>query len=258
MKLFTGKESKALKELLSKAVNKDEVLSLESLHGFLYCLAIIPETIVPSEWLPCIFGEEMIEVEDEEEGDRLFGVLFAAYNRFIDANDHDELTFPFDIGALKTNDLDRIRRWAYGFFLGTTLRPQVWGIPASDEFDDNGRLLKTPDEEDVDEDGKEIAACVMILMGVAFPEKIPELFVDADEKPLDDPIRVREQEVRSFMLLPQAIETLQSYARWVRDEKRARPRPDIPLQPRRAEKIGRNEPCPCGSGRKYKKCCGAS
>ncbi len=25
--------------------------------------------------------------------------------------------------------------------------------------------------------------------------------------------------------------------------------------PIRAEKIGRNEPCPCGSGRKYKKCC---
>jgi preprotein translocase subunit SecA len=24
----------------------------------------------------------------------------------------------------------------------------------------------------------------------------------------------------------------------------------------RVEKIGRNEPCPCGSGKKYKKCCG--
>jgi uncharacterized protein YecA (UPF0149 family) len=23
-------------------------------------------------------------------------------------------------------------------------------------------------------------------------------------------------------------------------------------------KVGRNEPCPCGSGTKYKKCCGAS
>ena len=22
------------------------------------------------------------------------------------------------------------------------------------------------------------------------------------------------------------------------------------------EKVGRNEPCPCGSGKKYKKCCG--
>lgn len=27
-------------------------------------------------------------------------------------------------------------------------------------------------------------------------------------------------------------------------------------QPRNVEKIGRNEPCPCGSGKKYKKCCG--
>ncbi|HKL25871.1 MAG TPA: SEC-C metal-binding domain-containing protein [Desulfuromonadales bacterium] len=31
-------------------------------------------------------------------------------------------------------------------------------------------------------------------------------------------------------------------------------RPPAPV--RRAEKIGRNDPCPCGSGRKYKKCCG--
>jgi hypothetical protein len=31
-----------------------------------------------------------------------------------------------------------------------------------------------------------------------------------------------------------------------------------PVQPirRQAEKVGRNDPCPCGSGRKYKKCCG--
>jgi SWIM/SEC-C metal-binding protein len=30
-----------------------------------------------------------------------------------------------------------------------------------------------------------------------------------------------------------------------------------PPQPKVAEKkVGRNEPCPCGSGNKYKKCCG--
>ncbi len=28
-----------------------------------------------------------------------------------------------------------------------------------------------------------------------------------------------------------------------------------PQRPVRSEKIGRNQPCPCGSGRKYKKCC---
>jgi preprotein translocase subunit SecA len=26
---------------------------------------------------------------------------------------------------------------------------------------------------------------------------------------------------------------------------------------RSGEKVGRNDPCPCGSGKKYKKCCGA-
>ena len=32
-----------------------------------------------------------------------------------------------------------------------------------------------------------------------------------------------------------------------------------PILPARAEeKPGRNEPCPCGSGKKYKKCCGAN
>ena len=31
-----------------------------------------------------------------------------------------------------------------------------------------------------------------------------------------------------------------------------------PAKPRVAEeKIARNEPCPCGSGKKYKRCCGA-
>lgn len=31
-----------------------------------------------------------------------------------------------------------------------------------------------------------------------------------------------------------------------------------PVQPIHKEKkeIGRNDPCPCGSGKKYKKCCG--
>nr|WP_238346205.1 SEC-C metal-binding domain-containing protein [Luteimonas saliphila] len=32
----------------------------------------------------------------------------------------------------------------------------------------------------------------------------------------------------------------------------------FPQAPRRREAVpGRNDPCPCGSGRKYKKCCGA-
>ena len=31
-----------------------------------------------------------------------------------------------------------------------------------------------------------------------------------------------------------------------------------PTQAKASDKIGRNDPCPCGSGKKYKKCCGAN
>ncbi|MBN2684480.1 MAG: SEC-C domain-containing protein [Pontiellaceae bacterium] len=34
------------------------------------------------------------------------------------------------------------------------------------------------------------------------------------------------------------------------------PKPAVPVV-RKGEKVGRNDPCPCGSGRKYKKCCGS-
>ncbi len=34
--------------------------------------------------------------------------------------------------------------------------------------------------------------------------------------------------------------------------------PKKPVVKKAAEKVGRNDPCPCGSGKKYKKCCGAS
>jgi preprotein translocase subunit SecA len=37
-----------------------------------------------------------------------------------------------------------------------------------------------------------------------------------------------------------------------REASPARPAPPVP----RFGKVGRNDPCPCGSGKKYKRCCG--
>jgi uncharacterized protein YecA (UPF0149 family) len=36
------------------------------------------------------------------------------------------------------------------------------------------------------------------------------------------------------------------------------PFPPSPLTHYEGRKIGRNEPCPCGSGKKFKRCCGSS
>ncbi len=48
--------------------------------------------------------------------------------------------------------------------------------------------------------------------------------------------------------LPRLLQNLATY--W-RDPKRVYPK-TVPI---RVQKIGRNDPCPCGSGQKYKKCC---
>ena len=34
--------------------------------------------------------------------------------------------------------------------------------------------------------------------------------------------------------------------------------PKKPVTAKKTDTIGRNDPCPCGSGKKYKKCCGAN
>ncbi len=52
-----------------------------------------------------------------------------------------------------------------------------------------------------------------------------------------------------------ALPGLQGLARKVRERS---PLPGGTDGPARTEKVGRNDPCPCGSGRKYKKCCGRS
>ncbi len=37
----------------------------------------------------------------------------------------------------------------------------------------------------------------------------------------------------------------------------APPISDVPVEQAKGEQtVGRNDPCPCGSGKKYKKCCG--
>jgi hypothetical protein len=40
------------------------------------------------------------------------------------------------------------------------------------------------------------------------------------------------------------------------EKKLLKPIQTLPTKPGEKKKIGRNDPCPCGSGKKYKKCCG--
>ncbi len=73
--------------------------------------------------------------------------------------------------------------------------------------------------------------------------------------------RVDEEIVRYLFLLDPAI---QQQEREAADRERAysysgsdtEEAPKVKTVVRKSKKIGRNDPCPCGSGKKYKKCCG--
>ena len=54
-------------------------------------------------------------------------------------------------------------------------------------------------------------------------------------------------------LIPSAVHAIDEY--WKTRRGDVRPERGAP---RGGRKVGRNDPCPCGSGRKYKRCCGAN
>ena len=78
---------------------------------------------------------------------------------------------------------------------------------------------------------------------------------DPDMRPYKEPMS---DEQREKLLVGAAAGVMRIYKYF----RRRHPLADIPLDPgnstyrRFVPKTGRNEPCPCGSGKKFKNCCG--
>jgi len=86
----------------------------------------------------------------------------------------------------------------------------------------------------------------ILLQGLAQPElrdriDVVQRTIDLYER-LKKPDKIHEYKTMLHKLMPSASQTSLYY----------KPSPVI-----KPAKTGRNEPCPCGSGKKYKKCCGA-
>jgi hypothetical protein len=64
---------------------------------------------------------------------------------------------------------------------------------------------------------------------------------------------------RHYTLISDTIEEMQGWAAFQRERKRTAPSPPPSLNKQQTvvntQKVGRNDPCPCGSGKKYKHCC---
>lgn len=224
--MLTPAENSQIIELLSCAAQQDQILNLAELQGFLYGLAITPETIEPSEWLPQVFGEENYTFKDREQGAHLITELLVICNRVENLHQQGLLHFPYCLKDPSEDTVANALDWGFGFNLALEMRPEIWL--------GNGPLDKEKDDDC-------LFASFSVLNGIAWADEVDEL--SADEECPNQPKDECELLATLLMALPEAVDVIQGYA--VR----------LKTHPSR---MGRNEPCPCGSKIKFKSCCSDS
>ena len=58
-------------------------MQLSDLDGFLTAIVIGPEPILPSEWLPVVWGSDEPDFENAEQAERVLGLILGRDNEII-------------------------------------------------------------------------------------------------------------------------------------------------------------------------------
>ena len=111
--MLTATEKKNLQNLLAMADDPDNTFSYDELLGYLFGLAMTPELICPSEWMPVIFGGDLPDFDSVEEMQKMTGSLMQVYNKYIDDFHNNKLTFPFNIEKLQDEPVGSTLRMGF-------------------------------------------------------------------------------------------------------------------------------------------------
>lgn len=228
----TDQRLKNLNELLRSVTDEDGML-LSEFDGFCTGLLVCPEMIPPSEWLPEIWGSSgMPEFDSEQALQNALDLIMGHYNEVAESLIPPEFEYGpvFEHDSLTEETV--WQEWVSGFERAMRLRADAWE-----------RIVESGDEE--------AAASVNMILAL---QGISEDYSDLSES------KIAELREKAPDLITDLVIALN---RWTKDSKSA----DLgswefdqfsSSAPYRSTKVGRNDPCPCGSGRKYKRCCGAT
>jgi uncharacterized protein len=211
-------------------------LRYHELQGFLFAVGSAPELVRPSDWLPVVFGGQEAGFETLEEARAILGELMALYNVVNASAGSDRATLPPDCRFRRKvlanfDDGAAVSLWSRGF-----LRGHQWLVEACEDA--------VPDQLDQD-----FALWLMTLTFFASRRLAERYLKELGRSDLEEAATAFR---RAF---PDA---LAEYARLGRTIHKVMMDHTHKTEVRAGAKVGRNDPCPCGSGRKYKKCCGAS
>lgn len=215
--------------LASPAAPRRAMSALE-IDGYLTGVIVAPALISPTRWMGGLWGDDAPVFDDAAQIGSALGAIGAMFNALGGRIEQSllqlEATHVCDYrpGFLPMHGKpshDDVRAWVGGFRKAMALVPAEWSALILDE---RTKVIVEP------------------FVG----------FIDLGaDSVIDLPDDIEERLDAAAALIPRAILLLRKIAA-IRAARKPAPQPPI------RGKIGRNEPCPCGSGKKFKRCCSSA
>jgi uncharacterized protein len=221
---LSEKEFDELDQFLLSDRTPEDTMTMDTLHGYMTAIAIGPETIMPAEWLLKIWGDDAKQVpkwKNAKEEERIINLIMRFMNEVLVTFEVAPKEFEplFCEAEHEGENLIDAEAWCWGFWEGMELRPGSW----DPIFESDLAPLMHP----------------IYLLGA---DEIEEEELAEVETPM--------QGHKLALAIEANLPAI--YKFWVPLRKAA-----VQTIKREEPKVGRNDDCPCGSGKKYKKCCGA-
>ncbi|HAG93859.1 MAG: YecA family protein [Pseudomonadales bacterium] len=226
---LTQEELDWLDAVLEKYGTDAAIINVSELDGFLTALVSGPNMVMPSQWLPAIWetesGPDSVPWENEAEASRFMALVMQHMNNntavLMESPEQYEAMF---MQAEENGEIHTIvDDWCLGYMRGVALGGGWEQLP--EEYEQHLMAIAIHADLEIQEE-----------LDKQTPE-ILQLMVERIE-----PAAVA---LHGYWLSQRMTETAGMPA-------------GVPTQPtlfRDEPKVGRNDPCPCGSGKKFKKCC---
>jgi uncharacterized protein len=205
------------------------IRSFEALDGLFCALICAPRFVPPSEYIGIVMGSND-SFANEREATKVMDLMFRHFNMIVEQLQRTRRTDDIYVPALIVDEqgVPAGNEWAAGFMCGVSLSEEGWP-----------ELMQTT----------ELAEMIAPMTALA-----TELDPDpARRSPAIAP------EDREDLLESMFVGLADIYAHF---EPRRQPpsaqNPSPQTVKRTEPKLGRNDPCPCGSGKKFKQCCGTA
>lgn len=208
-------------------------------EGFLFSIAVFPEFIEPAEWMDIVIPESDAELPlgKQELEVYMHAVMSLLMDMVLEIQDCNPASFRevFEGVTHETvfEERSNVSQWCFGFALGTTWLNEAWD-----------KILQASRDPELSKNFQVAQTVLLYFISRKTAEKmLAELKLD------DDGPDFEKQTAMFLDLAPDAQSALIMNYHALMDEEQAFPSHQESGKPKR------NDPCPCGSGKKYKKCC---